>query len=128
MSVFKFENGEYSLNADKFGDEGPAAEIVDHPFNIFDLVDTDKQDRNSHIKPGVQTRCFICNKPLGQNQYAVHMDIFGGLYSKAEEAGLNAAGESVYDDEHSQGGWDLGSECAKKVPAAYKTKINIEEN
>lgn len=123
MSVYQFENGEYSLNPAKYGDEGPAAEVVEHPVNVFDMFDTEQQDRNSNIQPHVEERCYICQRPLGKNPWMIHHDVFGGLYSKAEEAGLEAAGENVYDDEHSQGYWSIGSSCAKKIPAEYRVKI-----
>ena len=62
--------------------------------------------------------CFLCARPLTEkardNGWMVHLHV---------QLGLIPNGADIDDMSGSQGCFPVGSECAKKIPAAYRFKF-----
>lgn len=54
-------------------------------------------------QPGLHESCVQCGRKLGKNAYLVEVSIEGMIITGTEVA-----------EGQSQGGWGVGSECAKK--------------
>jgi len=70
------------------------------------VTTTTKLTEGAHIgwfNSGAMNSCNMCGRKLGKNPYFVHLSIDGTLLPIGAE------------DSESQGYWEIGSECAKKI-------------
>lgn len=87
-------------------------------FDTTELHPTaDQRERNERIKPQAD-RCYLCGRPVKDWQdgpvWSVHLNgATGELFPVAEDHDTDPA---------SQGWFTIGSECAKRIPAAYVSK------
>lgn len=80
------------------------------------MPSSDAMDRNSNIRPDHEDRCLVCSRPVNPTASAtvtVHMTTDGTLFPVMDEG--------LWNDPRSQGAWYVGGECAKKIPAAFKS-------
>ena len=102
-------------------------ELLD--FERFDLssarVSDDQWEKNGRMVPKKGStqdqRCLVCNRPVAdydfegttkQTQVSVHMSTAGNLLP---------ADLDLYETWESQGAFTVGSECAKKIPATFRS-------
>lgn len=83
-------------------------------MNVYDLIDTAKQDKNAKIQPGVQDRCFICNKPCENAKFEIHLGVDDELYTE---------GHVFLNEDDNMGFFSVGTECAKLIPAEFRIKL-----
>jgi hypothetical protein len=84
--------------------QAPAAEFIECPFTINEGL----YKRNSDMRETeeLSVRCHFCNRPIRPRGLQVHMTTDLEL-TTAEEV------------ENSQGFFEVGPECAKKIPARF---------
>lgn len=97
---------------------------------MFDLSSVqltwERREKNSQMRPkGWESRwweCLVCGRPTRFDQpgnISVHMSGDGTLFPTAtthEEAEASPAGD--------MGCFPVGSSCARKIPAAYRTRLS----
>lgn len=69
--------------------------------------------------------CLFCCKPIRDDSKAVHVHMLTSLELvpagvEVPEDGFQSEG---YEGDLSQGLWPVGPECARKVPARYRIKV-----
>jgi hypothetical protein len=61
--------------------------------------------------PDKSNSCVMCGKTVGKNPYYVHLSIYGAILTPD------------FEGSESQGFWQVGSECAKKIQANLLIKM-----
>ena len=61
--------------------------------------------------PDQSNTCVLCGRTVGKNPWYVQQSIYGTILAPS------------YEGSDSQGFWQIGSECAKKIDAKVLVKI-----
>jgi len=77
--------------------------------NIYEAWNETPRMKENGGEAMINGGCCICGKKVGKGSALVHMDTSGNIIPPLKE-GQNE------EDVDSQGCWDIGSECLKRVP------------
>lgn len=105
-----------------FDETTPAPRVVDHAELLdnadWDTASLETRDRNANLKPEIENRCRMCNRPVVGASFSIHEHESGALFPVAI-ADVDESGAPLEGD----WGWhDIGPSCAKKLPAKYRAK------
>lgn len=92
--------------------------IPTHPLPI---VDEDRRERNENRGDPNAERCAICFRALEAPAFAAYT-VLGS--DAVEVASFEARRDEIEADGAYSGTYYLGSECGRKIPAAFRIRVN----
>lgn len=93
---------------------------MNEPATLAIDIDYAERQRNEerYRNPHGYEPCFICGRPVNpRTGWQVHLRNDGTLFPTRNDLGH-------WQRPDSQGAFPLGSECAKRVPLAYRIRIS----
>lgn len=91
------------------------------PTHPLPTVDDNVRSRNEERPPFDVERCAVCSRPLPSPTWAVY-SILGS--DAIEVAAFLARQDEIEADAGYSGIYFLGTECGRKIPAAFRFRVN----